>query len=171
LAWAILHDGTEAVGLIGFGVVASTDWVDGYIARRTGTVSEVGKILDPVADRLVVVAVLVALVAREAFPLWAALLIIVRDVALLLVGAVALWRWGIRIEVRRIGKAATLLLMLGVPFVASGAFDLPLGRLLGATGWVAYAVGIVLSYAAAALYALDLRRELRGRSRSSNGRG
>jgi cardiolipin synthase len=131
-------------------------------------VSELGKVLDPLADRLAVVAVLIALVLRHAFPLWAALLIVVRDVVLLVVGAWALTRHGIRIEVRRIGKAATLLLMLAVPSIAWGAFGLRFGSVTSVVGWVCYAVGIVLSYAAALAYAFDLRGAL-GASRSTRG--
>jgi cardiolipin synthase len=160
IVWAIMHRGTEAAGLLGFAIVASTDWVDGYLARRTGRVSELGKVLDPVADRLAIVAVLIALVARDAFPLWAALLIVARDVALLLVGAWALARHGIRIDVRRIGKAATLLLMVAVPSIAWGAFGLRFGTVASVVGWTCFAVGIVLSYAAAVAYAFDLRRAL-----------
>ncbi|MGZ4113965.1 MAG: CDP-alcohol phosphatidyltransferase family protein [Actinomycetota bacterium] len=160
LVWAIVHRGTEEAGLLGFAVVASTDWVDGYIARRTGTVSELGKVLDPVADRLVIVAVLVALVVRGAFPLWAAALIVVRDAALLIVGAFVLARRGVRIDVRRIGKAATAALMLGVPLIAWGALDLRLAPVATAVGWTSFAIGIVLSYSAAAWYAADLRQAL-----------
>jgi cardiolipin synthase len=160
IVWAIVHRGTEAVGLLAFGLVASTDWLDGYVARRTGRVSELGKLLDPVADRLAIVAILAALVVRGAFPLWAAALIVVRDVALLIIGAVVLAARGIRIEVRRIGKAATLALMVAVPWIAWGAFDLWLGPAASVVGWIAFAVGIVLSYTAAAVYAVDLRHAL-----------
>ena len=62
------HDTTQ-LGLVLFVVVVATDWVDGAIARATGQVSELGKILDPVADRLAIAAGLIALVARDAFPL------------------------------------------------------------------------------------------------------
>jgi cardiolipin synthase (CMP-forming) len=154
LVWAIVHRGTEGAGLLGFAVVASTDWVDGYLARRTGSVSELGKVLDPVADRLVIVAVIVALVARGAFPLWAASLIV----------AFVLARRGVRIDVRRIGKEATAALMLGVPLIAWGAFDLWLGPVTTAVGWTSFAIGIVLSYSAAAWYAVDLRRALAARA-------
>jgi cardiolipin synthase (CMP-forming) len=164
LVWAIVHRGTEEAGLLGFAIVASTDWVDGYIARRTGSVSELGKVLDPVADRLVIVAVLVALVVRGAFPVWAASLIVVRDVALLVVGAFVLARHGVRIDVRRIGKAATAALMLGVPLIAWGAFDLWLAPVATAVGWTSFAIGIVLSYWAAARYAVDLRHALAARA-------
>ncbi len=163
---ALLHHGTEAAGLLGFGVLASTDWVDGYLARRTGAVTEVGKLLDPVADRLAVISVLVALVVRNAFPLWAAALVVFRDAALLLVGALVLRR-GIRIDVRPVGKAATLLLMTGIPLVAWGAFDLWLAGAATVVGWVCYAAGIVLSYTAAARYAVDLRDALRSRAHRS----
>lgn len=160
IVWAIVHEGTEAVGILVFAVVASTDWVDGYIARRTDSVTELGKILDPVADRLVIVAVLIALVVRHAFPVWAAALIGVRDVVLLLIGGWVLARRGVRIDVRTIGKVATLLLMIAVPFIAWGSFDLWLGSVVSSLGWVAFVVGITLSYTAAARYALDLRGAL-----------
>jgi cardiolipin synthase (CMP-forming) len=160
IAWAIVHRGTEAAGLVAFGVIASTDWIDGYIARRTHQVTEVGKILDPLADRLAIVAVLAALVVRGLFPVWAAALIVVRDVALLLVGAIALWRRGIRIDVRRIGKAATLALMIAIPAIAWGQLDLWAGVAASIVGWLAFAAGIVMSYAAAGLYVGDLRRGL-----------
>jgi cardiolipin synthase len=68
----IVDPDTTTIGLIMFGFVVATDWVDGLIARRTGQVSELGKILDPLADRAVILAGLVALVVRGAFPLWAA---------------------------------------------------------------------------------------------------
>src|SRR6476659_3400544 len=71
----IINDPTTFWGLVLFGLVVATDWVDGLIARRTGQVSELGKILDPVADRLAIAAALITLVVRDAFPLWAALLI------------------------------------------------------------------------------------------------
>src|SRR3970040_517092 len=48
----IVDEDTPKAGLILFGVVAATDWVDGVVARATGQVSEFGKVLDPVADRL-----------------------------------------------------------------------------------------------------------------------
>jgi cardiolipin synthase len=156
----IVGDGTEAAGLVLFGVVASTDWVDGYLARRTGKVTELGKVLDPVADRLAIAAALVAVVVRDAFPLWAAIAIIARDVLVVVGGAVVFARRGVRIDVRRSGKAATLLLMIGVPLVAWGAFELPLAPGATVLGWACYAVGIVLYYWTTLRYAADLRAAL-----------
>ena len=87
--WALIVD-EDTIGLghrCCSPLVVATDWVDGTIARRTGQVSELGKVLDPVADRLAIAAGLIALVVRGAFPLWAAALILVRDVAVLVAGA------------------------------------------------------------------------------------
>jgi cardiolipin synthase len=162
----IVHHGTEAAGLLLFGVVASTDWLDGYVARRTGQVTELGKVLDPVADRLAIAAALVAVVVRDAFPLWAAIAIIARDVVVVLAGAIAMGRRHVRIDVRRSGKVATLLLMVGVPFIAWGAFGLALDRLATFVGWSCYAVGITLYYWTAVRYAIDLRRALAAADRS-----
>ena len=145
--------------LLGF--VVSTDWVDGVVARRTGQVTDLGKWLDPIADRAAIAAALVTLVVRDAFPLWAALLILVRDGLVILAGTVVLFR-GRRIDVRFIGKVATFSLMFGVPAVAWGNFGLPLAATARALGWIAFGIGIVEYYVAAGLYAFDLRAALRG---------
>lgn len=158
----IVHRGTEMAGLLLFGGVSATDWVDGFVARRTGQVSELGKLLDPTADRLAITAGLIAMVVRGAFPLWAALLIFLRDGLILVVGAVALAVRGARIEVRFIGKLATFTLLAGVPLVAWGNLDLPLRSAAIGLGWMFTVVGIVEYYAAAALYAFDLRRAFAG---------
>ena len=99
----LVHHGTELGGLLLVGGVMSTDWIDGYIARRTNSVSELGKLLDPVSDRLAIAMALVALLIRHAIPLWAALLILVRDVAVFAVGVALLGSRGRRIDVRYIG--------------------------------------------------------------------
>jgi cardiolipin synthase (CMP-forming) len=159
----------DVAGILVFSAVLSTDWIDGYIARRTGTVSELGKVLDPVADRLVIAAGLIALVVRGAFPLWAALLIIVRDVAVLIVGALLLAGKHVRIDVRRLGKLATFSLMFAVPMISWGNLDLPLRWVALVVGWVLYVTGIVEYYVAAGLYVIDIRRALAATRASGGG--
>jgi cardiolipin synthase len=150
----------DMAGLLVFAAVVSTDWVDGYIARRTGTVSELGKLLDPTADRLVIAAGLIALIARGAFPLWAAVLIFVRDAAVLVAGVALLARRRLRIDVRYIGKAATFSLMTAIPAISWAHLGLPLTALARPIGWFAFVTGIVEYYVAAVLYAKDIRRAL-----------
>ena len=155
----IVDPDTTTAGLILFGVVVATDWVDGLIARRTGQVSELGKVLDPVADRLAIAAGLIALAIRGAFPWWAAALILVRDVAVFAVGVAVVWRGDVRVEVRWIGKIATFSLMTAIPFVSWGALGLPLAEAGTVIGWAAFAVGIVEYYVAAFAYLRDIRLE------------
>jgi cardiolipin synthase (CMP-forming) len=153
----IVDPDTTTAGLVLFAVVVATDWVDGLVARRTGQVSELGKVLDPVADRVAIAAGLIALVVRGVFPLWAALLILVRDAAVLAAGAIAIAR-RTRIEVRFIGKLATFCLMLAIPSIAWSELGLPLAPAAAVIGWGAFAIGIVEYYVAAWVYAGDLRR-------------
>ncbi len=156
--WLVLDHDTTTAGVVLFAIVVATDWVDGMIARRTGQVSDVGKILDPVADRLAIAAGLIALVIRGIFPLWAAAAILVRDLAVLLVAAVVLVRRDVRVEVRWIGKLATFSLMAAIPMVSWGSLGLPLAAAATVGGWAAYAVGIVEYYIAAFAYLGDIRR-------------
>ena len=157
----ILHHGTETAGLLLLGAVVATDWVDGYIARRTGQVSNVGKVLDPVADRLAITAALLAMVARHAFPLWAALLVIVRDGLILIAGAALIAAFKIRLDVRWIGKVATFGLMVAIPLIAWGNFGLFLHRAALDVGWVLFWPSIALYYAAGVIYAFDMTRAAR----------
>jgi cardiolipin synthase len=154
---------TRLWGIALFAVVAATDWVDGYVARRTGQVSELGKILDPVADRLAIIAALLTFAIVGLIPFWAALLILVRDVAILVGGAGLLWGRRIRIEVRWIGKIATFSLMAAVAWIAWGNAGGPLAEVLLVGGWLAYVVGIVEYYVAAGLYVIDIRDALAAR--------
>ena len=156
----IVDRDTTFAGLLLFGVVLATDWVDGAIARATGQVSELGKLLDPVSDRLAIAAGLIALVARDAFPLWAALLILVRDALMLLAGLALLSVRRVRLDVRYLGKVATFSLMVGIGAVAWGTLGHAFAPAALAFGWTIYAVGIVEYYVASALYVGDLRAAL-----------
>lgn len=161
--WLAANERTRVWGILLFAVVVSTDWVDGYVARRTGQVTELGRILDPVADRLAIAAGLVTFAIAGIFPLWAALLILLRDVVVVLGGAVLLWGRNIRVEVRGIGKIATFSLMAAIAWIAWGNAGGPLGDVLLVGGWLAYVVGIVEYYLAAGLYAIDVRDALADR--------
>ena len=158
--WLIAQEETRLWGIVLFALVVSTDWVDGYVARRTGQVSELGKILDPVADRLAIAAGLLTFAIVGIFPFWAALLILIRDVGLLLGGAMVLWGRNIRIDVRWIGKIATFSLMAAIAWIAWGNAGGALGEVFLVGGWLAFTVGIVEYYIAAGLYMIDVRDAL-----------
>jgi cardiolipin synthase (CMP-forming) len=159
----LLDRDTRLGGFLLLGAVVSTDWVDGVIARRTGAVTELGKLLDPLADRLAMAAALITFVVIDVFPLWGALLILVRDAVVLAAAAVLALTRGPRIEVRAMGKYATFTLMWGIPMVAWGNAGLWPDELMLALGWLWFPVGTIEYYAAAVLYAVDLRDAYRAR--------
>jgi cardiolipin synthase len=154
---------TRLAGFLLMGAVVATDWVDGVVARRTGQVTELGKLLDPIADRLALGAALVTLAVLDLLPWWAAGIVLGRDAA---IGVAGLWllRKGIRIDVRMIGKYATFTLMWAIPMIAWGNAGLALDDLSAVVGWVWFPVGVVEYYAAAVAYAGDARAAFAARS-------
>lgn len=148
--------------LVLLAVFAATDWLDGYVARRFDQVSKLGKLLDPLSDRVLFLVVGVGFVVADLLPLWALLLLLVRDAAVLVVGGVLLARGASPPEVTRLGKAATFGLMWAFPtfLVAAIVGDGPTDPqpVLQAAAWVTYLVNAVLYYLVAADYARTLMR-------------
>jgi cardiolipin synthase len=159
-SWLIARTDTRLAGIALFAIVVGTDWVDGYIARRLGQESELGRILDPVADRLAIAAGILTFTIIGIFPFWATLLVLLRDVVVLLGGATLLWSRNLRVDVRGIGKVATFSLMVAITWIAWGNAGGPLGEVLLAGGWLAFVVGIVEYYLAMGMYAIDIREAL-----------
>jgi cardiolipin synthase len=148
----LLATGRYGWGLVLTAVVGSTDWVDGWLARRTGQVSRVGQLLDPLADRLLIASVAVALVVRGVLPWPAAVLLLARDL-LLLAGWPLLKRRGIEPpEVVFIGKAATLVLLIALPVLTLGATGLAVAGVAHLLGLALLWVGVAMYYLAGAVY-------------------
>jgi CDP-diacylglycerol--glycerol-3-phosphate 3-phosphatidyltransferase len=98
----------SAVGAFAVFLVASlSDFVDGYLARRAATITHVGEFLDPLADKLLVGAALIVLVDTRDFPLWAALLIAVREVAVQIL-RIRIVSGGGRLPASSMGKLKTV---------------------------------------------------------------
>jgi cardiolipin synthase len=159
----LADEDSRLAGFLLAAVVLSTDWVDGLIARRTGQVTELGKLLDPLADRLAMAATLITLAATDLIAWWVAGVVLVRDAVVLIAAVFLAVTGGLRIDVRPIGKYATFTLMWGIPAIAWGNAGLPLDDVLTVLGWVWFVVGTVEYYAAAVAYAFDLRRAFRAR--------
>lgn len=118
--YLFVTDFNRYVALVIYAVAASTDWLDGQIARMTKTVSWLGKLLDPIVDRALLFCGVVGLVAREELPLWICLAIVGRDIYLFL-GNFVVKRYHKRpIDVVFIGKLATALLMSGFTLMLLG---------------------------------------------------
>lgn len=135
--YLFITDVNRTVALIIYAIAASTDWLDGQIARMTKTVSWLGKILDPIVDRALLLCGVLGLVARGELPLWICLAIVGRDVYLLF-GGIIVKRYHRRpIDVVFIGKLATALLMSGFTLMLLGLPVLPgLGVVPDAVTWL-----------------------------------
>jgi cardiolipin synthase len=148
----LLATGRYGWGLALTAVVGSTDWVDGWLARRTGQVSRLGQLMDPLADRLLIASVAIALVVRGVLPWPAALLLLARDLVLL-AGWPLLKRRGIEPpEVVFLGKAATMVLLIALPVLTLGATDLALAGAAHLLGLALLWAGVVMYYLAGAVY-------------------
>jgi len=161
---------SDLLALFILGLSAFTDWLDGYLARRWNQITRVGQLLDPVADRLYIVATVVAFVLRDIIPLWFALLIVARDVVLALVIPV-LRHYGLGpLPVHFLGKAATFNLLYALPLLLLGEFDGVFGTVALVFGWAFALWGAGLYWAAAALYIEEARRQIRAqRARAAQG--
>lgn len=142
-------------------VFSATDWLDGYLARRLDQMTKLGRLLDPISDRLLFIVVGVAFVVADVLPLWAVLVLLVRDVLVMGVGLLMLSRGRRPPDVSRLGKTATFGLMFSLPvFLLARVFADAAGDpnpVLLALAWFGLAVNAVLYWLAAAGYVRVLR--------------
>jgi cardiolipin synthase len=120
--WLLLGPHADGWALVVLAVSGFTDWLDGVLARLLDQTSRIGALLDPLADRLYILATLVGLVLREVIPWWLAAIIVGRDAV---VGAVLprLRRAGYAPpEVHYLGKAATFCLLYAFPLLLLGTY-------------------------------------------------
>jgi CDP-diacylglycerol--glycerol-3-phosphate 3-phosphatidyltransferase len=136
-----------------FGIAGVTDQVDGFLARRWRVESRFGKIADPLADRLMIDAAVVLLVAYGRLP-WAGLVVIAARDLLLLVGWRVLAPRGVELDVNALGKAATWLLYaaIGLRIITHDHTSWPV--------WLFW-IGLAGAMLAAMFYARDGWKELR----------
>ena len=144
------------------GALGATDWVDGYLARRLGQVSEFGKKFDPTVDRLLLIVGLTAILIDGSIPLWFGIAILVREIVVGGTIAIATVAFGMqRFDVTFWGKTATLLLMFAVPGFLLGASDIAGASVFQAVSWILGVPGLILSYTTAAVYVPRIRDGLR----------
>jgi cardiolipin synthase (CMP-forming) len=143
--------GTDALPAIIFFVVAWSDYADGIAARVTGQYSRFGALLDPVTDRLLVIAGLVVCWDHELLPRWAIAVLVARELFMLLAGRYALRR-GVELEINWWGRLAVWPVMSALFFALVG---------LTTTAAVLFYVGLAMTLVATGLYVATAARRMR----------
>lgn len=150
--WLLLGPQADGWALVVLAVSAFTDWADGKLARILGQYSRLGELLDPAADRLYIVATLVAFVIRGFIPWWVAALLIGRDL-LLAVCIPLLRRHGYPpLPVHYLGKAATFCLLYAFPLILLAQGDHLLQRIALPIGYAFTIWGMALYLWSGLLY-------------------
>ena len=147
-----------AASLLAF--LGATDWVDGYIARHFDQTSTLGKILDPTADRLLLLVSVVAIIIDRSIPWWIAALVLVREGAVAIAALVLAAMGARRIDVTWYGKAGTFGLMFAIPFFLTAESTIGWRDTAEVLAWVCVVPGLVLGYIAALQYIPLGRRAL-----------
>jgi cardiolipin synthase len=157
--WLVLgHRDGWALGVLA--VSGFTDYLDGDLARRWNQVSRLGQLLDPVADRLYILATLVGLAWRDVVPWWLLVLVVGRDLVLsFTIPALARYGYG-PLPVHFLGKAATFNLLYAFPLLLLGDGSGAVATLAQVFGWAFALWGIGLYWWAGLLYVWQVRKLL-----------
>jgi CDP-diacylglycerol--glycerol-3-phosphate 3-phosphatidyltransferase len=148
-----------------FILAAATDKLDGYVARRQQSITTLGQFLDPLADKLLIAAALIALVSQGRIPAWVAMVIIGREIAVSVLRVVGLSQ-GVSIPADRYGKLKTVLQIVYVVYVIMPTEDI--ARLLYLPPswampiqWILAALVVIVTLASGVNYFLNARGLIR----------
>jgi cardiolipin synthase len=159
--WLLFGAHRQTLAAVLLGVLGATDWVDGFVARRYHQVSTLGKVIDPVADRVLVLTGVISIIVYGAVPLWFGTLTVVREV---LVAGMTLLLASLgarRIDVLWVGKAGTFGLMFSYPAFLLGYGDAAWQVPFRVFAWGSGIIGLALAYLAAFSYIGPARQALR----------
>ena len=160
--WLLLGEDNVTAATILFALIATTDWIDGYLARRLNQVSKLGKSLDPVADRLMIASAVIAGLIAEIVPSPIGIALIAREIYMAIVTLFVFSRTKTTLEVRKLGKWATFLVYSSIGWFYIAAIPF-LDVILVPLAWAAGVIGLVLYWVTAFQYtgdALGVVREL-----------
>jgi cardiolipin synthase len=154
--WLILVEENIALAAVFIIVIGTTDWIDGYLARRLNQVSSLGKALDPIADWLMIGSAVIGGMIVDVVPLVIGITLITREVFMGAVTLLLLAKGAGTLEVRYLGKVATFIIYAAIPafYLASAGFLEPI---MTAIGWIGGVVGLVLYWYVAFQYVGDAR--------------
>jgi cardiolipin synthase len=155
--WLILVPEADGAAVLLLAAAGVTDWLDGWIARRWNQTSQVGRLLDPLADRLYILATLLGLGIRGIVPWWLIGVVVLRDVVLGVAVLVLRAHGRPPFEVHYLGKAATLNLLYAFPLLLLGDGSGTLAEVARVLGWAFAVWGVGLYWWAGVLYLQEVR--------------
>jgi cardiolipin synthase len=159
--WLLFGEDDRASAAWLLAALGTTDFFDGYIARHFNQVSELGKVLDPVADRLLFFVGIGSILVDGSIPVWFAVAVLARE-ALVAAATLALAAMGAaRVDVTWFGKAGAFALMMSVPFFLGSHGDLSWADQAEDLAWATGLPGLALAWYSVVLYVPLARRALR----------
>ncbi|HYA11382.1 MAG TPA: CDP-diacylglycerol--glycerol-3-phosphate 3-phosphatidyltransferase [Thermodesulfovibrionales bacterium] len=134
----------QVFGAFVFGIASITDYLDGYFARHSGEITKLGIILDPIADKFLVVSALIVLVDMERLPAWIAIVIIVREFLVTGIRAVALSK-NVIIPAEMGGKLKTFVQIIAILclILMGSIFDIDLYDIGIIFVWIALVLSVI----------------------------
>jgi len=151
--WLLFGIGDRGAAAWTLAAIGATDWVDGFLARRLDQVSELGKVLDPVADRLALVVGVGAIVIDGSAPLLLAGAVLLREALVTILMAVRTALRRPKLAVNRLGKTGTFLAYFAFPMWLGGNSTLSYADALGIGAWLFAVPGVVAAWVSLAQYA------------------
>jgi cardiolipin synthase len=155
--WLVIGPEADVWALVVLMISGFTDWLDGYLARRLDQMSKLGEILDPVADRLYILAAEICLLYRDIIPWWVAIILPARDAFLWILVPFLRTRGYSALPVHYLGKTATAALLYAFPLLFLGDGDGTVATLAKVFGWAFAIWGMGLYWWAGLLYAWQVR--------------
>lgn len=156
--WLVLSQREYGLAVLVLAIMGSTDWVDGYVARRFNQASKLGRVMDPIADRLALISVAVTLVIAGVVQWWYLAALVVPD-AVLLAMSLFYFHGHPDLPVSMVGKARTGLLLLGTPLLVLSKLPIPFADAYFGAAWIVLGLGLIGHWVAAYNYFWAIRRK------------
>lgn len=156
--WLIVGPHRDGLAVALLAASGFTDYLDGYLAKRLNQHSRLGELLDPIADRLYILAALAALWTRGIVPTWVVVVLVGRDLAMTVFMAYLKSKGVTGLPVHFVGKAATLNILYSLPLLLLSTFDGVVGHVSHIAAWSFLMWGVATYLYASLLYVQQARR-------------
>ena len=162
--WLLLGPHADVAALVVLALSGLSDWADGVLARRLHQASRLGELLDPLADRLYILATLIGLTLRDIIPWWLAALIVLRDLVLLATVPALRRRGYWSLPVHYLGKAGTFALLYAFPLLLLASHEGTAADIARPIAWAFTIWGVALYWWAGVLYLMQFNQLRRRRA-------